>query len=314
MFCIVAFVVLSILGIFSAANRALAKEALDCVGRRVTLRPCNTGFDEKIKAKILGSVIMRSEAAARFINRFFEPLSWIFFIAMLASTIFAVRGVYLFYVTGSCNGLNSTAFCVFDPNGNNNQVTAVSSNCYVNPPTESDLTLEGADFSSFPVINPTVTDNKIVFIGCYACDYTRAAYPVMRELAQKFNVNMIYADYPVKEKTDYLSRVDYCVNKASTDKFWKLNDALFATADKSNLENTDYVTQLMSSAGLDTAQMNVCINDPQTETAVQNQLTEIKKTKFYGTPTIFINGEAFVGPKPYRVYAIKLKGLLYWIY
>jgi hypothetical protein len=57
MFCIVAFAVLSILGIFSATNRALAKEALDCVLRRVTLRPCNTGFDEKIKAKILGSVI-----------------------------------------------------------------------------------------------------------------------------------------------------------------------------------------------------------------------------------------------------------------
>ncbi len=54
MFCIVAFVVLSILGIFSASNRVLAREALDCVLRRVTLRPCNTGFDEKMKAKLLG--------------------------------------------------------------------------------------------------------------------------------------------------------------------------------------------------------------------------------------------------------------------
>ena len=71
MFCIVAFAVLSILGIFSATNRALAKEALDCVLRRVTLRPCNTGFDEKIKAKILGSVITRSEVAARFLNKYF---------------------------------------------------------------------------------------------------------------------------------------------------------------------------------------------------------------------------------------------------
>jgi hypothetical protein len=36
MFCIASFVVLSILGIFSASNRALAREALDCVLRRVT--------------------------------------------------------------------------------------------------------------------------------------------------------------------------------------------------------------------------------------------------------------------------------------
>jgi len=39
----------------------------------------------------------------------------------------------------------------------------------------------------------------------------------------------------------------------------------------------------------------------------------VDKTGFYGTPTIFINGKAFVGPKPYRVYAIALKGLFYWL-
>ena len=74
MFCIVAFVILGIMGIFSATNRALAKEAFDCVLRRVTLRPCNTGFDQKMKAKILGSVITRSEFAARLISKNFELL------------------------------------------------------------------------------------------------------------------------------------------------------------------------------------------------------------------------------------------------
>jgi protein-disulfide isomerase len=313
MFCIVAFVVLSILGIFSASNRVLAREAMDCVLRRVTLRPCNTGFDEKMKAKILGVVITRSEGAAIFLNKYFEAIAWVFFVLLLASSIFAVRGVYLFYVTGSCNGLNSTAFCVFDPNGNNNQITSVSSNCYVKPPTEQDLTLEGVDTSSFPVINKTAKDDQIFFIGCYACDYTRAAYPMIREIVNKYtDVNFIFADYPVKEKTDYLSKVGYCVNKASPDKFWKLNDELFAT-DKANLDQTAYVDKLMTDLGLDAASINTCVADPQTEKTVQNQFTELKKTKFFGTPTIFINGEAFVGPKPYRVYAIKLKGLLYFL-
>jgi hypothetical protein len=101
MFCIVSFVVLSILGIFSASNRELAREALDCVFRRVTFRPCNTGFDEKMKAKILGVVITRSESAARFLTRFFEPLSWAFFAVMLVSLVFFVRGLALYYVTGN---------------------------------------------------------------------------------------------------------------------------------------------------------------------------------------------------------------------
>jgi protein-disulfide isomerase len=313
MFCIVAFVVLSILGIFSATNRALAKEAMDCVFRRVTLRPCNTGFDEKMKAIILGSVITRSEGMARFLNKFFEPLAWAFFILSLASLFFAVRGVYLWYVTGSCNGLNATAFCVFDPNGDSNKITTVSANCYLTPPTEADLNLEGVDFTSFPSINPTVTDSTINFIGCYACDYTRAAYPEIRALADHYKVHLTYANYPVKEKTDYLNRVGYCVNQSSPEKFWQLNDVLFAT-DKANLDSADFVNKTMTDLGLEVGKMNACIADPQTETTVQNQLTELKKTKFYGTPTIFINGEAFVGPKPSRVYAIKLKGLFYWLY
>ena len=61
MFCIVAFIVLSIISIFSVSHRALAKEAFDCVFRRVTLRPCNTGFQEKMKAQITGKLLMKSE-------------------------------------------------------------------------------------------------------------------------------------------------------------------------------------------------------------------------------------------------------------
>ncbi len=309
--CIVALVVLSIMGIFSATNRALAKEALDCVLRRVTLRPCTTGFDEKIKAKILGSVITRSEVAARVINRNFELISWIFFLTFLASGIYTLRGVYLFYTTGSCSGLNATAFCVFDPSGQNNQVSAVSSSCYATPPTEKDLTLASANFSSFPAVNQNSAD-KIIFIGCYACDFTRETYPLIRELANKYNVSLTYADFPTKEKTDFLSRVGYCANQEDAAKFWKLNDALFAT-DKASLENTETIQKLIADAGLDTGKMNACVSDAATEQTVKGLLEEIKKTKFYGTPTIFINGTPFVGPKPYRVYAIRLKGLLYWL-
>ena len=125
MFCIAAFVVLSIMGIFSASNRQLAREAFDCVGRRVTLRPCNTGFDERMKAKLLGVVIVRSERAAMWLNKNFELLAWFFLILTLGSAFYSVRGVYLFYTTGSCNGVNDTGFCVFDPTGENNQVSSV---------------------------------------------------------------------------------------------------------------------------------------------------------------------------------------------
>jgi protein-disulfide isomerase len=229
---------------------------------------------------------------------------------MLVSSIWTVRGLYLFYTTGSCNGLNQDAFCVFDPQGANNQVSGINSTCTVKPKTVSGLTLSGINLSTFPVKNQDSKD-KIVFIGCYNCDYTRNAFPLIEQLVSKFNVNFTFADYPTKEKTDYLTKVDYCVYREDPDKFWKLNDSLFASG-KSNLANTDYVNQLMSGLGLDVSKMDACIANPQTEAAVQSQFHEIEKTNFFGTPTIFINGTPLVGPKPYRVYAIMLRGLWYW--
>jgi protein-disulfide isomerase len=311
MFCIIAFVVLAILGIFSASNRELAKEAMDCVFRRVTLRPCNTGFDEKMKAKILGSVITRSEVAARFINKHFELLSWVFFLLMLASSIWAVRGVYLYYVTGSCNGLNESAFCVFDPTGENNQVSAVNKGCPVTDDGASTaLTLDGVDLKSFPALNPNASD-KIVFIGCYGCDYSRKAYPMIRELVRKNDVSLTFLHYPVKEKTDYTSKVGYCAYQQDPEKFWKLTDKLF-TVEKTKLEDEATIEGVVTELGLDAAKIKTCVESAQTEENVQKQLAEVRKTNFYGTPTVFINDEAFVGPKPYRVYAIRLNGLWYW--
>ena len=311
MFCIIAFVVLSILGVFSATNRALAREALDCVFRRVTLRPCNTGFDEKMKARILGTVITRSETAARVISKNFELLSWAFFILMLASTFWAARGLYLYYVTGSCNGLNQEAFCVFDPTGANNQVSTTFATCKVKPTTEKDLTLNGVDLSRFPVRNQD-SQAKIVMVGCYGCDFTRKAYPMIRDLVNKSGASFTFLEYPVKVKTDYLARVGYCVYQQDQEKYWKLNDLLFTT-DKSLLEDEPTIQKYLVDLGLDAASINVCVNEPRTEILIQDQLKEVVKTQFYGTPTVFINGKVLVGPKPYRVYAIMLEGLLFWL-
>ena len=151
MFCIISFVILSILGIFSASNRELARESLDCVLRRVTLRPCNTGFDEKMKAKILGVVITRSERAAKFLNKHFEILSWAFFFLLMASSIYSVRGLFLYYTTGSCSGANSSEFCVFDPTGANNQVSTTSQVCTVPVSLQQmAINLKDVDLRQFP--------------------------------------------------------------------------------------------------------------------------------------------------------------------
>jgi protein-disulfide isomerase len=312
MFCAISAIVLSILGIFSASNRVLAKEALDCVFRRVTLRPCNTGFDQKMKARILGFVINRSEKTARFLNRNFEFIAWIFFVLLLASGIFTARGLYLFYTTGSCNGLNDTGLCVFDPTGKNNETSVIDEGCRPGDPvTGTELTLDFVDLSGFPVLNPDSPD-QIVFIGCFACDYTRKAYPLVKELVEKTGAGFTFLEYQVREASDLDALYATCVYQQDPALYWDYADQLFA-AEKSDLDTEDFLAATAGSIGLDMTQLAACTSDPATESLVQEQFQQVTYTNFRGTPTVFINGQALVGPKPYRVYAILLDGLFYWL-
>lgn len=310
MFCIVAFIVLALLGIFSARYRELAREALGCVSRRVTLRPCTTGFDEKIKSKILGTVITRSETAARVINKNFELLSWTFFLLMVASTLYAVRGLYLFYMTGSCSGLNEASFCLLDPGGEHGKVSGLSGSCREKPTTVADLTLKGVDLSLFPTVNKD-SRQRIVLIGCYGCEYTRKVYGSLTRLAERDKAAFIFVDYPVKVSTTLATRLGQCVYQRDQAKYWRLN-GLLMQAPIEHLDDASYLSKVAGQIGINQMEIERCINDRASGDLVVGQMQEALKTNFFGTPTVFIDSQAFVGPKPYRVYAIALKGPFYW--
>lgn len=300
MFCIVAFIILSILGIFSATHRALAREALACVLRRVTLRPCNSDFSEKMKGKIIAKLLERSDFLARIFNKYFEILSWIFFILLVASTIWTVRGLYNYYFYGSCNGLNASGFCVLDIQGENNQISSGNQVCTVPADGSNVLTAANTDWSIFPSQNNG--EKNVIFIGCYACDYSRKAYPIIKKLVEKKQVNYIFAHYPTKETSNYLGQVNYCAYEIVPSKYWKLQDELFASP-KDKLADKNYIKQVLNNADfVNSEEILACAETPEAISAAKKQVEEISKTNIQGTPTVFINDEPLVGPKPYRVY------------
>ncbi len=300
MFCLLALIVFSILGIFSASHRQLAKEAFDCVFRRVTLRPCNTGFDKKIKGKIIGKLLNRSELAAKLLNRHFEIVSWVFFILFLGSTLWVLRGGYNFYMYGSCNGLNASGFCAFDPTGENNKISQINDTCSLEPPSEKNLKLKALTLADFPTQNNQSKDS-LVFIGCYNCDYTRKSYPLIQKLIDKYKPNYTFVHFPVKEETTYISNYIYCANLQSPEKLWQFNDKLFSSS-KEDIAKNEYVDKVAVEVGFDVEKLEECVVSEETQKIVDDQFEQVRATGIYGTPTIFINGKALVGPKPYRVY------------
>lgn len=106
MFCLGALIVFSILGIFSASHRRLAKEAFECVFKRITFRPCTTGFDQKIKGRIIGKLLNRSPKLARGINHLWEPISWFLVILFFLSLFFSGKSIFYLIKYKTCDPAN----------------------------------------------------------------------------------------------------------------------------------------------------------------------------------------------------------------
>lgn len=106
MLCIAAFIVFSILGIFSASYRKLAKKGWYCVMRKLTFRPCDINFSEELKGKMLGKLIFTHPKLANLLSRFANVFAFIFVILTIWSTLYVAQAGLNLYVYDTCNPQN----------------------------------------------------------------------------------------------------------------------------------------------------------------------------------------------------------------
>jgi protein-disulfide isomerase len=294
MICIFAFFVFAFLAIFSATYRPLAKEAFECVFRRITLRPCETALDQRIKAQIVGSIMKKSHRLAKFTFKYFEVLSWILVILTIASLAYSVYGGYNYYRYGNCYGPESTAFCPFTLL-EGEQTSGVSANYtgeLIYPTAGNDL-----------VIGPSDAKVTIIEFGCYLCPYTREAEPTVKQVLAKYKdrIQYVYRDFPLGEKhTGAFLHAEAAQCAKEQGKFWEMHNKLFempvacgtAEADINTLKN------ISAQLGLDEKKFADCLDSKKYESAILEDFDAGIKAKLTGTPTFFINNHTIVGPRP----------------
>jgi len=303
MICILAMVVFGFLGIFSTSHRIIAKEAFDCVFRRVTLRKCESGLDKRLKNQITGKLMKKRPAIAKFTYRHFEIISWIFTIIFIISLTYTAIGGVNYYIYGNCNGPNQDGFCIFNPSGSNSKISEVDNKLESCSSIEKEpalLTRDGLNLSTFPNLNKN-GKNNILFIGCYSCEYTRKSFSIINKLIKNENNNFIFGHLPVKDGDNFVTNVVNCVYKEDENKFIEVNNA-FLQLEIEKLKDKNEILKIIEDAGMNRNKIESCAESNESYELTNNQMNELKKTNVYGTPTVFINEKAVVGPKPYRVY------------
>src|SRR3989344_8730353 len=171
MICLIALIIFGVLAIFSASYRPLAKEAFDCVLRKVTFRKCKTNLDERLKSQLTGKLMAKSPKIASFTYKHFVIISGVFTLLLIGSLAYSAYSVYNYTQYGNCYGPEDTgAFC---------PLTALSgeTNSNYESTYNGPVVMPGVDDD--PYMGPENAKVTIIEFGCYMCQYTKKAEPIV---------------------------------------------------------------------------------------------------------------------------------------
>lgn len=277
MLCFVALAVLAFLSIFSAKYRPLAARAFSCVVRKATLRPCDTGLDEEIKAASLAGIMKLSPSAAGFVSRHFEGFSLAFTIIFFASMVFTAQGIYNFAVFGNCNGAEG-GFCIY--NGLQNKA-------FLKAPGSLDGIAAGNASSNITVIE----------FGCYSCPYTKEAEAHVQALLKKYGdrVYFVFKPFPLPSHPNSMDSAiaASCANDGG--KYWEYRAAIFENQAEVQDRGAPALKEI--AAKLNVSGFDLCFETRKFASFIEKTVKEGQDCGIYGTPTFFVNGKPFVGPE-----------------
>lgn len=310
MICLLTLLVVAMLATFSARYRPVAREALDCVLRRLTLRKCTTGLDDRVRAAITGRVMRTHPRLARFLHRHLEALAWTFVLLSVASTAHLAYGFYNFTRYGTCYGPVRRGFCVFDPTGARSRYSGIRTGH-----REPAIVPGDGGTPSLGAPNGRVV---VIEFGCYTCAYTRAMQPVVDELAALAGdrVRIVYRHFPLdglavsagvpcespsNDWWPWREEAPAAAHPGATEaavaaacattqgRFWAFHRLLMA-------RGCSELGTLAAEAGLNVDAFERCRADPASLDAVRRDFDDGVRAGLYGTPTFFVNGRMLVAP------------------
>jgi protein-disulfide isomerase len=300
MLCLLALIAFAGLAVISTRYRPLAREALACVFRRVTLRKCTTGFDKRVKAAVVGRMMRTHPEAARLLHRHLEALAWTFVLVFAGSGGYLGYGLYNFHRYGSCYGPVRRGFCVFDFSGRRSRYSGIAIPYRGRPVVPGD--------GGGPALGPPEAPVTVIEFGCYTCPYTRESASAVEEVVARHrnSVRFVYRHFPLDAVESATCEVEPGPHAGATraaiaagcaraqERFWEYHRQLLSRPEA--VATCDALVRLASELGMDDARFARCLTEPAMENAVHREFDDGVKAGLYGTPTFYVNGERLVAP------------------
>jgi protein-disulfide isomerase len=292
--CLLALPVFAILGIFSVKYRKLTKDAFECLIKTATLRKCESGLDDRIKAQLTGKILKFSPKFAKVTYNHYKLLSWLILILFAWSIYGSGVGVYNYYYYGNCNGPESTGFCIFDPTGSNSKIAEIDS---VTTAVFTQPVLEDDD----PIIGSADAELTIIEFGCYACPWTKKAEPIVQEVIEHYKgrVNFQFKTFKIPQHNLSYESALAAECAKEQDRYHEYHKLLFQYQEK---QSRGMFLGLADRLELDKDQFKECFLTEKYKKEIDSDSLMGLHAGVPGTPTFFINEQKIVGPKPFKTF------------
>lgn len=172
-------------------------------------------------------------------------------------------------------------------------------------PTVVNIPIEGAPLKGDP--NAPMTIVTYSDFQCpYCARFTEQTLPTLvQEYIDSGQAKLIFKDFPLQQihpNAQKAAEAARCVRELAggDDSFWAMHDALFAQQGTWGgvADPTALFTGYAGEIGVDAAAFGECLSSGRYTEAVQADLVEGLNFGVQGTPTFFLDGQAFVGAQP----------------
>jgi protein-disulfide isomerase len=172
------------------------------------------------------------------------------------------------------------------------------------PAAKSALPIEGRDHIQGN-IRASIT---LLEYGDYECPYCGEAYSIVKEIQARLGENLCFAfrNFPLANSHPHAVHAAEAAEAAAAQgRFWEMHDLLFENQDA--LEDED-LAQYAAGLGLDAERLSREVLSGQHQARVKEDFKTGTRAGVNGTPTFFINGERYDGPRDLETFLEALTG------
>lgn len=156
------------------------------------------------------------------------------------------------------------------------------------------------DISGSPVLGKPTAKIQVAVFEDFQCPFCAKVGPNVKEFQKRFpnDVAIVFKHMPldIHDKAQAASEASMAALAQGQDKFWAYHDILFNNQQSLDMDN---LKKFAEQAGLDMAKFNKDMESGVGKSVISRDVQEGGKAGVGGTPSVYVNGMKYQGPRGY---------------